>query len=313
MADPNAPPSREYIGYADKPPQANWPGGARIAVNFCINYEEGGERSILEGDAQSETRISDVNVEPRVGGRELNIEHSYEYGSRVGYWRLLRAFTDRGLKATVNLVGRAGEHNPVALQAMIDAGFDLHPHGWRWIDYATLSKDEERDMIARSIKQIRDLTGRAPVGYYAGLPSLNTLDLVVEAGNFLYTSDVYNDDLPYWSPDHPGLLMVPYSLDTNDSRFGRAEGGYQIADEFVAYIRDSFDQLYAEGADHPKMLTVGLHARLIGRPGRIVALHRILDHMMARDQVWFCRRDDLARHWAGEHPDPRLSAGSVTE
>jgi peptidoglycan/xylan/chitin deacetylase (PgdA/CDA1 family) len=298
--------SRNFIGYADNPPHAKWPDDSRIAVNFCINYEEGGERSILEGDRQSESRISDVAVAPRIGGRDLNIEHSYEYGSRVGYWRLLKAFTARGLKATVNLVGRAGEQNPKALQAMIDAGFDLHPHGWRWIDYSTIDADEERSHIAKSIDQVKTLTGEAPLGYYAGLPSLNTIPLVVEAGNFIYVSDVYNDDLPYWSPDHPGLLMIPYSLDTNDSRFSRDAGGYQVADEFVTYIRDSFDQLYLEGLESPKMLTVGLHARLLGRPGRIVALHRILDYITAHDRVWICRRDDIARHWLNHHPDPRV-------
>lgn len=299
-------PSRDFIGYADTPPQADWSGGARIAVNFCINYEEGGERSILEGDGQSETRISDVAVAPKIGGRELNIEHSYEYGARVGYWRLLRSFTERGLKATVNLVGRAAEQNPLALRVMIDAGFDLHPHGWRWIDYSTLSLEEERAHIAKSIAQVQELTGVPPLGYYAGLPSLNTWPLVVEAGNFLYVSDIYNDDLPYWSPDYPGLLMVPYALDTNDSRFSRDSGGYQLGEEFVTYIKDSFDQLYEEGAEHPKMLTVGLHARLLGRPGRIGALHRILDYIMGHERVWICRRDDLARHWSACHPDPRL-------
>lgn len=299
-------PSRDFIGYANTPPQADWPGGARVAVNFCINFEEGGERSILEGDSQSETRISDVAVQPIPGGRELNIEHSYEYGARVGYWRLLKAFTDRGLPATVNLVGRAGEQNPIALKAMIDAGFDLHPHGWRWIDYASLNKTEEREHITRSIAQIEALTGEKPLGYYAGMPSMNTLNLVSEFNSFLYCSDVYNDDLPYWSQDHPGLLMLPYGLDTNDSRFARDAGGFQLGGEFVTYICDSFDQLYAEGGEIPRMMTVGLHARLLGRPGRIGALHRILDHMMEHDQVWIARRDDIARHWQDRHPDPRV-------
>lgn len=303
--------SRDFIGYADDPPFADWPGGARIAVNFCLNYEEGGERSIMEGDGQSETRISDVTVAPKIGGRELNIEHSYEYGARVGYWRILRAFTDRGLKGTVNLVGRAAEHNPLALKAMIDAGFDLHPHGWRWIDYSTLTVEEERACIAKSIAQIEALTGEKPLGYYAGLPSVNTIPLVIEAGSFLYTSDVYNDDLPYWSPDHPGLLMVPYSLDTNDSRFARDGGGYVVGDEFVTYFRDTFDTLYREGAERPKMLTVGLHARLLGRPGRIGALHRIFDYVLSHEHVWIARRDDIARHWASRHPDPR-TAGPKT-
>lgn len=300
-------PSRDFIGYAGNPPQADWPGRARIAVNFCINYEEGGERSVLEGDTQSETRISDVVVPPVLGGRELNIEQSYEYGARVGYWRLLKAFTDRGLPATVNLVGRAGEQNPLALNAMINAGFDLHPHGWRWIDYAALSKDEERQMIHKSVAQVVQLIGKQPVGYYAGMPSQNTQELVAEAG-FLYSSDAYNDDLPYWSPDHPGLLMLPYSLDTNDSRFGRDGGGYVVADEFFTYLKDTFDVLYAEGKQLPKMMTIGLHARLIGRPGRIGALHRFIDYVSSHDAVWIARRDDIAHHWATHHPDPRSFA-----
>lgn len=297
-------PTRDFVGYCDRPPQADWPGGARLAVNFCINFEEGGERSILEGDPHSETRISDVTVEPVMGGRELNIEHSYEYGSRVGYWRILRAFTERALPATVNLVGRAGEQHPKALAAMIEAGFDLHPHGWRWIDYAKLSRADEAAMIAKSIEQIVRLTGSRPLGYYAGLPSIHTYDLTAEAG-FLYSSDVYNDDLPYWSPDHPGLLMLPYSLDTNDSRFARDGGGYVLGEEFTRYVCDSFDQLYAEGAQRPAMMTVGLHARLIGRPGRIGALHRILDHISGHEGVWITRRDDIARHWLDRHPDER--------
>jgi len=299
-------PSREFVGYGANPPNPNWPGGARVAVNFCVNYEEGGERCILNGDAQSETRISDVAVEARLGGRDLNIEQSYEYGSRVGYWRLLKAFTDRNLKATVNLVGLAGEKNPYALKAMIEAGFDIQLHGWRWIDYSKLSKDEERAHLQKSVEQVISLTGKPPLGNYAGLQSINTRDLTVEAGTFIYDSDVYNDDLPYWSPDHPGHLLIPYSLDTNDSRFGRGEFAYQVADEFTTYIKDSFDVLYEQGKSHPAMMTIGLHARLLGRPGRIVALYRILDHMLAHDKVWICRRQDIAEHWYRHHPDPRL-------
>ena len=297
-------PSRDFIGYADQPPTVVWPGEARIAVNFCINYEEGGELCILNGDDRSEVRVSDVAVSARHGGRDLNIESSYEYGSRVGYWRLLKAFDDRGLKATVNLVGLAGEQNPRALRAMIDAGFDLQPHGWRWIDFDSIDATAERDFIRRSIDQVRELTGSPPLGYYAGLPSLNTRRLVVEAGSFLYDSDVYNDDLPYWSADYPGLLLVPYSLDTNDSKFGRAEHDYQVGEEFFTYLNDSFDTLYAEGETHPKMMTIGLHARLLGRPGRIGSLQRFLDYLLGHSRVWICRRDDLARFWAEHYPNP---------
>ena len=299
-------PTRDFIGYGNEYPRNTWPNEARIAVNFCINYEEGGELCILNGDDRSETRVSDVAVDTRIGRRDLNIESSYEYGSRVGYWRLLKAFSDRDLQATVNLVGLAGEQNPHALRAMVDAGFDLQPHGWRWIDYDTLSERQEREYIAKSIAQVRQLTGSEPLGYYAGLPSMNTRRLVVEAGNFLFDSDVYNDDLPYWSADYPNLLLIPYSLDTNDSKFGRGEHDYQTGDEFMRYIKDSFDQLYAEGETHPKMLTIGLHARLIGRPGRIGALHQIMDYMLAHDRVWICRRSDIAQHWRSSYPDSRI-------
>lgn len=296
-------PSRDFIGYADQPPAVVWPNEARIAINFCINYEEGGELCVLNGDDRSEIRVADVAVETRIGGRDLNIESSYEYGSRVGYWRLLKAFTERGLKATVNLVGLAGWQNPQALRAMIDAGFDIQPHGWRWFDYNNLEASAERECIRNSIEQVRQLTGEPPLGYYAGLPSLNTRRLIVEEGNFLYDSDVYNDDLPYWSRDYPELLLVPYSLDTNDSKFARGDHDYQLGDEFFTYLKDSFDLLYAEGETHPKMMTVGLHARLISRPGRIGSLYKFLDYVLGCDRVWVCRRDDLARYWAEHYPN----------
>ena len=186
---------------------------------------------------------------------------------------------------------------------MIDAGFDLHPHGWRWIDFYDLDPSQEREYIRNSIEQVRELTGEPPLGYYAGMPSLNTRRLVAEAGNFLYDSDVYNDDLPYWSPDYPELLLVPYSLDTNDSKFGRGDHDYQLADEFFTYLKDSFDILYAEGETRPKMMTIGLHARLIGRPGRIGSLHKFLDYVRGHDRVWICRRNDLARYWAQNYPN----------
>lgn len=298
-------PSRDFIGYADSPLRARWPGGARVAVNFCLNYEEGAELCVLNGDDRSETRISDIAAEARIGGRELNVESGYEYGARVGYWRLTRAFTDRKLPCTVNLVGRAAEANPLAVAEMVKAGFDLQLHGWRWIDQGTLPEAVERDHIQRQVVMATGLTGTLPLGYHAGRPSMNTRRLLVEAGTFLYDSDVCNDDLPYWSPDYPGHLLVPCAPDTCDSRLALAGHGLQLSGEFATYICDSFDQLYAEGATRPQMMTVGLHARLLGRPGRIGALHRILDHMMARPDVWICRRGDLAEHWAREFPDPR--------
>ena len=295
-------PSRDLIGYRDRVPYANWPGDARVAVNFCINYEEGAEMCILNGDERSEVRVSDLVVDARYGARDLNIESNYEYGSRVGYWRLLEAFTSRKLSATVNLVGLAGELNPHPLQQMVAAGFDLQPHGWRWIDYHERSEAQERAHIAKSIKQVVELTGAPPLGYYAGLPSIHTRKLVVEAGSFLYDSDSYADDLPYWTTDfgEPHLIL-PYSLETNDSRFGRKEG-YQVGSEFFEYLKDTFDCLYREGEKTPRMMTIGLHARLHGSPGRIGSLHRILDYMLEHDRVWICRREEIARHWAKKHP-----------
>jgi allantoinase len=259
----------------------------------------------INPDDRSEVRVFDVGVNTRIGSRDLNIESSYEYGARVGYWRLLKAFNDRGLKATVNLVGLAGEQNSQALRAMIDSGFDLQSHGWRWIDFDSVDEDSEREFIRRCIEQVRELTGAPPLGYYAGMPSLNTRRLVVEAGSFVYDSDVYNDDLPYWSVDHPGLLLMPYSLDTNDSKFGRGEHDYPLGDEFFTYLKDSFDTLYAEGETHPKMMTVGLHARLLGRIG---SLHKFLDYLQKHQKVWIlpARRPrailgrELSQHDAGQ-------------
>lgn len=216
----------------------------------------------------------------------------------------MNAFVERNLTATLNLVGLAGTKNPIALKSMIEAGFDLQDHGWRWIDFSKLSENEERPMMKKSVAQIEELTGSPPLGFYAGLPSQHTLKLITECGHFLYSSDTYNDDTPYWSQDHPGLLMMPYSLDTNDSRFGRVENGYQLGEEFVQYIKDSFDRLYKEGEDLPRMLTIGLHARLIGRPGRIGALEQILDYIISFEDVWIARRGDIARHWAAQSPDP---------
>lgn len=297
-------PTRDLIGYGRTPPPGPWPDGARIAVNFCVNYEEGGERTVLNGDDGSECRVSDIITDRRIGARDLNMESNYNYGARVGYWRLIDAFERRSLPATVNLVGHAGDQVPDPLARMIALGWDLQPHGWRWIDYATLPEAQERDHIARSVAQVARLTGAPPLGYYAGLPSENTRRIVAEHPGFLYDSDAYDDDLPYWTADFSRpVLVLPYSLDTNDSRFARGEG-YEVARDFVEYITDSFDRLYAEGADCPKMLTIGLHARLIGRPGRIGALHRILDHMTAHDGVWIARRGDIARAWAAAHPAP---------
>ncbi|HAE02080.1 MAG TPA: hypothetical protein DCG04_11635 [Rhodospirillaceae bacterium] len=290
---------RDLVGYGRTPPDAQWPKGARIAVNFCLNYEEGAERHIDHGDGQSESILHEVGGDPRIGARDLNSESMYEYGSRAGFWRVLKCFEDRGLDFTINAVGQALTLNPDAAQAIADSGADIHAHGWRWIDYADMPEDQERSHIRQTVAEIERLIGRAPVGWYTGRPSLNTRRLVIEQGGFLYDSDSYADDLPYWCYDYgrPHLIL-PYSIDTNDSRFFRTSG-FVTGDDFFQYNRDAFDILYQEGG---RMVTVGLHARLIGRPGRIGGLMRLLDHMMAQDDVWIGRREDIARHWIATHP-----------
>ena len=296
-------PRRDLIGYANDPPRADWPGGAHLALNLVINYEEGAEYCVLNGDGRPETALSDLSgLEPVPGTRILNIEQVYEYGSRIGFWRVLRTLEARQLPFTVNAVGLALEQNPAAARAIAAADCDVQPHAWRWIDYQYLGEDEERRHIAQCVETIARLTGERPLGWYTGRPSLNTRRLVVEEGGFLYDSDCYNDELPYWTTDfgRPHLIL-PYCLDTNDSRFTRAQG-FDLAEEFFTYLRDTFDCLYAEGAQRPAMMTVGLHGRLVGRPGRIAGLARFLDHVMAHDHVWICKRNDIARHWIETHP-----------
>ncbi len=296
-------PSRDFIGHADAPPQAQWPGGARLALNIVLNFEEGAEYGLLEGDPMAESILSDIAPAPPLqGARHLNIESAYEYGSRVGVWRLLKLLQERDLPFTVNAVGRALELNPKAAEALAAADTDFLAHGWRWIDYQDVPEDVERAHMARCVAAIERVTGAPPVGWYTGRPSPNTRRLVVEHGGFLYDSDAYNDDLPYWTHDfgRPHLI-VPYALDTNDSRFARNQG-FDLAEDFFVYMRDAFDWLYAEGADTPKMMTLGLHPRLIGRPGRIAGLARFLDHVLAHDRVWVCKRAEIARHWFATHP-----------
>ena len=296
-------PSRDFIGHADAPPQAQWPGGVRLALNIVLNFEEGAEYGLLEGDPMAESILSDIAPAPPLqGARHLNIESAYEYGSRVGVWRLLKLLQERDLPFTVNAVGRALELNPKAAEALAAADTDFLAHGWRWIDYQDVPEDVERAHMARCVAAIERVTGAPPVGWYTGRPSPNTRRLVVEHGGFLYDSDAYNDDLPYWTHDfgRPHLI-VPYALDTNDSRFARNQG-FDLAEDFFVYMRDAFDWLYAEGADTPKMMTLGLHPRLIGRPGRIAGLARFLDHVLAHDRVWVCKRAEIARHWFATHP-----------
>lgn len=294
---------RDLVGYGAEPPDAHWPGGARLAVQFVINYEEGAENCVLDGDAASEAYLSElVGAEARDGVRHMSMESLYEYGGRAGFWRLLRLFGEREMTATVFAVGMALERNPAAAHAMVEAGFEIASHGWRWIDYQYIDEHLERDHIARAVAAIERTTGQRPLGWYTGRCGPNTRRLVAEHGGFLYDADSYADDLPYWESvgGHPQLI-VPYTLDTNDMRYVMPQG-FNSGDQFFTYLRDAFDVLYAEGATKPKMLSVGLHCRLSGRPARAAALARFLDYVRQHDDVWVCRRDQIARHWRATHP-----------
>ena len=294
---------RDMIGYGRTPPDPKWPDGARVAVQFVINYEEGGENNILHGDEASEAFLSDiVGADALDGARHMSMESLYEYGSRAGFWRLHRLFTSRDLPLTVFAIAMAMERNPDAVAAMLEADWEIASHGWRWIDYQFIDEDTERDHLKKAIAIHQRLTGTRPEGWYTGRTSPNTRRLVVEQGGFLYDADSYADDLPYWDRtcDTPHLV-VPYTLDANDMRFATPQG-FNAGDQFFAYLRDAFDTLYEEGADAPKMMSVGLHCRLAGRPGRIRALQRFLDHVEGHDKVWVCRRADIARHWHARHP-----------
>ncbi|MCP4330308.1 MAG: allantoinase PuuE [Alphaproteobacteria bacterium] len=297
---------RDMVGYGPRPPHANWPKGARVAVQIVLNYEEGGENNILHGDPASEAFLSEiVGAEPLYGARNMNMESIYEYGSRAGFWRLMRLFEDRGIRVTVFAVAMALARNPDAAAAMVEGRHEIASHGWRWIDYQYVDEETERDHLKLAVKTIRDLSGKRPVGWYTGRMSPNTRRLVVEEGGFLYDADAYNDDLPYWvsvsGRDH---LIVPYTLDANDMRFATAQG-FNAGDQFFSYLKDSFDVLYAEGEATPKMMSVGLHCRLVGRPGRAASLARFLDYVQDHDKVWICRRADIARHWIKHHPARR--------
>jgi putative urate catabolism protein len=294
---------RDMIGYGRNPPDPKWPDDALVAVQFVINYEEGGENNILHGDAASEAFLSEiVGAQPWSGMRHANMESIYEYGSRAGFWRLWRMFTGRNIPVTVYGVATALARNPEAVAAMKEADWEIASHGLKWIDYRDYAKEDERAHMREAIRIHAEVTGARPLGWYTGRSSINTLDLAAEEGGFLYSSDSYADDLPYWikAPAEP-FLIIPYTLDANDMRFATPQG-FNAGDQFFAYLKDSFDTLYAEGeAGAPKMMSVGLHCRLVGRPGRAAALARFLDYVAAKNRVWLPRRIDIAWHWHAHH------------
>jgi putative urate catabolism protein len=303
MGDPYP---RDLVGYGEHPPAPLWPDGARLAVSFVLNYEEGGESTPLEGDAASEGYLHEVvGAPPTVGRRNLNTESMFEYGSRVGFWRIHRTFVKHGLPLTVYAVAQALERNPKAARAMVDAGWEVASHGQRWIDYAELPEDEERDHVRRAIATIERATGQRPVGWYTGRISENTRRLVTSEGGFLYDSDSYADELPYWAENGgKPVLIIPYTLDANDFKV-LLPGGFVTAEDFFAYLRDSFDQLYEEGG---RLLSVGLHCRIVGRPGRARGLDRFLEHVGRHDKVWVATRAQIAEHWRRVHPFQASSA-----
>jgi allantoinase len=312
----NPPPGypRDLVGYGQHPPHACWPGQARIAVQFVLNHEEGAENCVLDGDGTSETFLSEIIGAQAFPMRHMSMESLFEYGSRAGLWRVLRAFEQRRLPLTVFAAAMALKRHPEAAAAYGALGHEIVGHGLRWISYQLVDEATEREHLAQAVAILRELTGQAPLGWYTGRDSPNTRRLVVEHGGFVYDADSYADDLPYWtevkinteqgmrSVDH---LVVPYTLDTNDMRFAAAQG-FNSGTQFFDYLRDAFDTLYREGdpanLNAPKMLSVGLHARLIGRPGRIASLERFLDHVLSHERVWICRRIEIARHWIATHP-----------
>jgi allantoinase len=298
---------RDLRGYGAQAPHARWPGNARVALQFVLNYEEGGESSVLHGDAGSEQFLSEMANPPTFAARHLSMEGVYEYGARVGVWRLLREFERRGLPLTVFGVGMALERCPDVTAAFVEAGHEIACHGWRWIPYQSIDEATEREHMVRGVEAIERLTGRRPLGWYTGRDSPNTRRLVADHGGFEYDSDYYGDDLPFWLQVRKSdgalapHLVVPYTLDCNDMRFALPQG-YSHGDEFFQYLRDAFDVHYAEGDERPAMMSIGMHCRLLGRPGRMRALQRFLDHLQQHDRVWITRRIDIARHWKAEHP-----------
>ncbi|EKO3550266.1 allantoinase PuuE [Vibrio fluvialis] len=301
---------RDYIGYGrDKVPDANWPGGAKIALQFVLNYEEGGENCVLHGDPHAETFLSEIAGAEPFPARHMSMESLYEYGSRAGVWRILNEFKKRELPLTIFGIATALQRNPVVTQAFIEDGHEIACHGLKWIHYQNMPIEQERQHMHQALDLIESLTGKRPIGWYTGRDSPNTRELVAEQDSLLYDSDYYGDDLPFWTqvPDkkHPGSthphLIVPYTLDTNDMRFS-SPYGFSHGEEFFQYLKENFDCLYAEGAEKPKMMSVGLHCRVIGKPSRFMALKKFLDYVAQHEGVWVATREQIARHWIEHHP-----------
>lgn len=305
LFDDNYP--RDLRGYAGKPPHAQWPQQARIAVQFVLNFEEGAENHVLHGDAGSEQFLSDIIGAASYPDRHMSMDSLYEYGSRAGFWRIHQEFSKRGLPLTVFGVAMALARQPEIVAAIKAANYDVVSHGWRWIHYQEMDVETERQHLRRAVEVQTALFGRPPLGWYTGRDSPHTRQLVLEHGGFLYDSDYYGDDLPFWMPVQLSdgalrpHLIIPYTLETNDMRFA-APQGFNSGDQFFTYLKDSFDVLYAEGENAPKMMSVGMHCRLLGRPGRFRALQRFLDYIQQHDRVWVCRRQEIAEHWYREHP-----------
>ena len=293
---------RDMVGYGSKKLEVKWPNNARIALQIVLNYEEGAENCVLHGDKHSEVFLSEIIGAQPVKGRHINMESLYEYGSRSGFWRLHKLFQEKKIPITIFGVGMALEKNPEICKAIKNANYEVASHGWRWIDYQSVKKSEEKKHMKLVIKKIKEIFGERPLGWYTGRCSPNTRDLVFEEGGFLYDSDSYSDDLPYWEiRKKKKQLIIPYTLDNNDMRFV-ANQGFNTGDHFFTYLKDSFDALYEEGKTNPKMMSVGLHCRLVGRPGRIQSLKRFLEYVLSHEDVWICKRIDIAKHWIKNYP-----------
>src|SRR2546426_2516858 len=295
---------RDYVGYGNNPPDPQWPGAARVALNFNLNYEAGGEANILAGDPASEGMLNDIGFPPVPGKRNPLVESAFEYGSRVGVWRVLRIFAKFDIPLSILGVATALEHNPEVIHAFVEGGHEIVSHGYRWIDYHHIDEEVEREHIRRAVETIERLAGTRPVGWMTGRPGPNTRRLLVETGGFLYDRDALNDELPYWvEVTGQPHLIIPYSYETNDNRCDQSHG-FAHANDFYRYMRDAFDLLYDEGATQPRLMSIGLHDRLVGRPARAAGLRQFLDYVRSFERVWFCRGSDIAHHWRQVHPFP---------